>query len=555
MNNMKTDTFCQPRPFSMRGMSMFATPLLERQATNIDWLKWAAMVVLLVQMTVRGAEPIVQWATVAGGPGLDIPYGIALAPAGELHLVGDFEQELNGRWLRPTKVLYKFDLSGTLIGSQASRGEAIRAVAVDAQGNYYLTGYVWDSTTLGVGHTNDFYLAKYTSTGTLLWERTAGNSTYSKNYSWSQGNAIALDAAGHVYVAGESLGPDVFGDVTFPAAAAGPLLCKYDQDGTLLWAKRVKVQPDQFGRGGSAGSIALDANGDIVITGSASNGQANFGGIVITIDGPYGSYTFVAKYSATGEVQWAKAAHGGSGVAADKRGNVYCTGDAISADPAGLNGMHCSKFTRAGELVWDKTIHGAWPTSLALDGKDEPIFTAELVETVQLDDLSVQHSGTEGEILICKADATGEFKWALAGSGSSRGNASGVVCDRAGNAYVAGAIGCSVINGAWVCFEGMLSSSPLNMLFPGDAYSAKDVFVARLTDPDAVAVELSIARSASGLTLSWLASLTGFGLESATALPAVNWSAVPSASSLVGDQNVVTVELGGSSQFFRLRKP
>jgi hypothetical protein len=512
----------------------------------------ACLAALIIQMTAGGAEPIVQWVTVAGGPGRDAPYGIVFAPAGELYLVGDFEQELNEGWSRPTKVLYKFDLSGTLIGSQASRGEAIRAVAVDAQGNYYLTGFVWDAPTLGVGHTNDFYLAKYTSTGTLLWERTAGNSTYPKKFSWSQGNAIGLDAAGHVYVAGGSLGPDVFGDVTFPAATGGPYLCKYNQDGTLLWAKRAEADP---GGVGGASSIALDANGDIVTTGAASNGQLDFGGIVIAIDGPYGGDSYVAKYSAAGDAQWAKAGHGGRGVAADKRGNVYCTGDAISADPAGLNGMHCSKFTREGDLVWEKTIQGAWASSLALDGKDEPIFTAELFKTVKLSELSVRHNGPENEILVCKANAAGTFQWALAGRGSARSGDGRVVCDQAGNAYVAGTIGCSVINGAWVCYEGMLGSSPLNTLYSGDDYMARDVFVARLTDPDAVVPELKFTRTPNGITLAWPASLAGFVLETASAVPATNWSAAPGALSVIGDQNVVTFESGSSARFFRLRKP
>jgi len=534
------------RHFLIPGMATLKPQQLQAPSTNFDCRKWAVISVLALQMTAGGAEPIVQWATVAGGPGSDYPSGIALAPAGELYLVGDLEQELNGGWSRPTKVLYKFDLSGTLFGSQASRGEAIRAVAVDAQGNYYLTGYVWDSATLGLGHANDFYLAKYSSTGTLLWERTAGTPSYSTAYS-SGGYSIALDAAGHVYVAGGSSGPAIFGDITFPTTGGGSLLCKYDRDGTLLWAKRAETG------GGGAGSIALDANGDIVIGASASNGQWDLGGTVVTIDGPYGGNVYVAKYSAAGEVQWAKAAHGGW-VAADKRGNVYCTGHAISADPAGLNGMHCSKFTREGELVWEKTIQGAWPYSLALDGKDEPIFTAEFLETVQLDDLSVQHSGTEGEILICKADATGQFKWALAGSGSARGNALGVVCDRVGNAYVAGTIGCSLINGAWVCFEGMLGSFPLNMLFPGDAYT-KDVFVARLSNPDAVAVELSIARTASGVALSWPVQATNYVLEAATTLPAITWNPVTNNSTVGPTERSVQLPITGGAKFFRLRGP
>src|SRR4029450_5877720 len=123
----------------------------------------------------------------------------------------------------------------------------------------------------------------------------------------------------------------------------GPLLCKYDQDGTLLWARRVEAHPSQFGDGGTVGSIALDPQGNIAITGYVNNGEANFGGTVVTIAGPYDGYSFVAKYRPTGDVQWAKAAHGGSGIAADRQGNVYCTGYAISDDPEGLNGMHCSK--------------------------------------------------------------------------------------------------------------------------------------------------------------------------------------------------------------------
>lgn len=523
-------------------MARLKSPRLQAESSNLDCWKWAAIAALALQMTAGGAEPIVQWTTVAGGPGRDYPSGIALTPAGGLYLVGNFEQEVIGRWNRPTKVLYKFDLSGTMIGSQASRGEAISAVAVDAQGNYYLTGYAWEGDRIDA---NAFHLAKYSSTGTLLWERNAGKPTSSTAHS-SGGSSIALDVAGHVYVAGASSGPEIFGSTTFPATAGGPLLCKYDQDGTLLWAKRAET-------GGGGGTIALDTNGDIVMTGFASNGQADFGGIVITINGPYGSYSYVAKYSATGFVKWAKAAHGGSGVAVDRRGNVYCTGDAISADPAGLNGLHCSKFTREGDLIWERTIQGATPSGLALNGNEEPIFTGEMFKTVQLDQLTVQHNGPENEILVCKADAAGTFQWALVGRGSARVTADQIVCDRAGNAYVAGTIGCSVINGSWVCYEGILGSSPLNTLFPSDSYDARDVFVTRLTDPEAVAVELSIARAVSGLALSWPVQATNFVLESATTLPAVSWTTVTNTPTVTATDRSVQLPLTGSAKFFRLR--
>jgi hypothetical protein len=496
------------------------------------------MATLALQMTAVGAEPIVQWATVAGSANDDYPFGIALAPAGVLYLVGGFD----GTYSQPKDILYKFDLSGTLIGSQASRGEWIQGVAVDSKGNYYLTGQVWQPTTLGVGRTNDFYLAKYTSTGNLLWERTAGTPTYSKKLYWSQGKAIALDAAGHVYVAGQSTGPDVFGDVTFPAATAGPLLCKYDQDGTLLWVRRAEATPDRWGSGGDAGSIALDGDGNIVTTGYLNNGEANFGGTVVTVAGPFSGDFFVAKYKASGDVQWVRVEYGGRGVAADRQDNIYFNGEV-----AGNEVMHCGKFTPEGELVWEKIIPGAYGHSVALDGQDEPVFAGMFFGTVQLDDLLVQNdSDNYQDILVCKADAAGKFQWALAGGSSEISGATQVVCDRAGNIYAAGFIRRD---------PGMLGSLQLNPLFPDDDELDHDVFVARLTDPDAVVPELKIARTGSGVTLSWPASSTGFVLETAIALPATNWSAVPDPAVLDGDQNVVTVEVGSSAKFFRLRKP
>ena len=108
---MRTLVSQTARHFLIPGMATLKSPRLRTQSANFDCRKWTMIAALALQMAAGGAEPSVQWATVAGGPGLDIPYGIALAPAGGLYLVGDFEQEVNGGWDRPTKVLHRFDLS------------------------------------------------------------------------------------------------------------------------------------------------------------------------------------------------------------------------------------------------------------------------------------------------------------------------------------------------------------------------------------------------------------------------------------------------------------
>jgi hypothetical protein len=67
---------------------------------------------------------------------------------------------------------------------------------------------------------------------------------------------------------------------------------------------------------------------------------------------------------------------------------------------------------------------------------------------------------------------------------------------------------------------------------------------------------LGIARSGSSLTITWPASVTGAVLETTRQLaPTANWSPAAEAPVVVGDQNVVTIQIGAGSRFFRLKKP
>ncbi len=68
-------------------------------------------------------------------------------------------------------------------------------------------------------------------------------------------------------------------------------------------------------------------------------------------------------------------------------------------------------------------------------------------------------------------------------------------------------------------------------------------------------VALSIARSGPVLSISWPASITDAVLESTSQLsPAANWSAAPETPVIVGDDKVVTIQIGAGSRFFRLKK-
>jgi hypothetical protein len=69
-------------------------------------------------------------------------------------------------------------------------------------------------------------------------------------------------------------------------------------------------------------------------------------------------------------------------------------------------------------------------------------------------------------------------------------------------------------------------------------------------------VELGIVHSGNAVRLTWPTSALGYRLESSNALNSMaNWLSEPTAPELVGDQNVVTLELRAGPRFFRLRKP
>jgi hypothetical protein len=65
-----------------------------------------------------------------------------------------------------------------------------------------------------------------------------------------------------------------------------------------------------------------------------------------------------------------------------------------------------------------------------------------------------------------------------------------------------------------------------------------------------------MTRSGQTLVFSWPAAATGYHLEStATVGTGAAWTEVATPPVVIGDEQVVTVDIGAESQFFRLRKP
>jgi hypothetical protein len=95
-------------------------------------------------------------------------------------------------------------------------GENATALAVDPQGNVYVTGSSW-----GAGTDNDYTTVKYDADGHELWVARYNG----PGNGWGQATALAVVPQGNVYVTGSSWG--VGSDVNYAADYA---TIKYTQD-------------------------------------------------------------------------------------------------------------------------------------------------------------------------------------------------------------------------------------------------------------------------------------------------------------------------------------
>jgi hypothetical protein len=350
-------------------------------------------------------------------------------------------------------------------GSQSDQGVSI---AVDEDGNSYLTGFFESSATFGhgasaisltsIGH-RDMFLAKYDNSGNLIWVKQAGGPSATLN-----GNDVTVDGSGNSYVTGSLQGAASFGEggnaITLTGVgAADTFVAKYDSGGNLVWAKQ--TLNTHFFRFDDSLGIAVDEAENSYVTGffwgSTTFGEGTH---AITLTNINLATIFLAKYDGNGNLAWVKQAggefgDGGNGVAVDGAGNSFVAGQFVGPATFGegansiiLNAVGVSIFVARydtnGNLVWAKQVSGS-PTrsgnGITLDGTGNSYVTGSFQGTATfgegLNTVTLTSAGAR-DIFLAKYDGSGSLIWVKQAGGSSSDEAQDVANDGTNNSTVTG---------------------------------------------------------------------------------------------------------------------
>jgi len=266
-------------------------------------------------------------------------YDIAVDNNGNVYVTGSSMVGGMGRYQT-----IKYNPNGYMIWSRTYGGQYplgpsnARAIAIDANGNVYVTGR-----SVGSNTDADFATIKYGPNGEELWIK-----RYNHANLIDEANAIAVDNFGNVYVTGRSNDPQSgFDGVTI----------KYSPLGQEMWVRRYSGPEN---KNDSLISIAVDNSGNVYVTGTVSLTSPDY----VTI-----------KYNSNGVPLWVNTYDSGingidcaRSIAVDESGNVYVTGESWYYG-SGFDYVTI-KYAPNGNLLWCQRYDGGsadYPTAIVVD--------------------------------------------------------------------------------------------------------------------------------------------------------------------------------------------
>ena len=273
-----------------------------------------------------------EWAVAVGGAGSDNASGVAIDAAGRIIISGSFsDQVLFGKVTLASQgstdvFVAQISSLGTWQWATAAGGNGLDracALATSATGDVVVGGQFAETATFGshrlVSHGGeDAFIARLTPTGVWQWAVGAGSPDNDET------SALATSAAGDIYATGYFSNSAQFGaSVLTGQGMDDAFVGKLSSGGQWQWATAATGTNTAYGK-----SITVDPAGGVFVTGSFW-GDAQFGATQLTSNSSDDG--FVARLNDTGQWQWVTVVASDYlenivGIALDKMGKLYVAG-------------------------------------------------------------------------------------------------------------------------------------------------------------------------------------------------------------------------------------
>jgi hypothetical protein len=371
----------------------------------------------------------VVWAKGATGVSNDIGTGICLDAKGNPYVTGSTNSATLtvGSNVITQKgyddiFVVKYDTSGKAIWAKSFGGSSDdlgQSVGVDGKGNAYVTGYYTSSSMIAGTNTltnaggNDMFVAKYDSSGNIIWAKSIGGTGA------ESGNGISTDVNGNSYVTGSYTSSSItFGATTLTNSGGYDyFITKYGPLGNVIWSKGATGVSNDIGYG-----LTLNANKYVYVIGSYNSANLTFGSS--SINGKSGDDVFIVKYDTSGTALWAETAGGytddlAGGIAVDANGNAFITGyfesptmyfGLTTLTNAGADNIFAASYDASGNLRWAKSAGGSSDdegTSVTVDAMGNAYMTGSFYSaTITFGNTTLTNVSGYSDMYIAKFGTT-----------------------------------------------------------------------------------------------------------------------------------------------------
>ncbi len=344
--------------------------------------------------------------------------------------------------------------------------------ATDKNGNCYVTGYYngtanFSGTQITSVGGQDIFLAKYDTTGALLWVTSAGSSGSDLGYS------CAVDSADNCYIVGSFSGTCTFsnGKIMYSLGSTDAFVAKYNKNGLCQWVNR-------FGSNTAEHAYGVDCtpNGTVYVTGYFT-GFCAFLSQSYPLSNMYltsfNNYDiFLVKYNSQGVIAWVRQGGGGGvdygyDVTVDDSANAYIVGwyqgsatfggtTLYNTSGTWYNGF-IAKYDKGGTAQWATNCPSGsqygYAYSIGGDGYGNMFVTGYYYGQATFGNLTLTAPTNGYGSFIVKLNTNGVFQWAknIQSAGNAWAYGYDVTANASGACFVTGI----VYNWNWMMMNGM----------------------------------------------------------------------------------------------------